>query len=118
VAAAQAFTVTTATAGGACVGEAHVITVSGEGTAETWEELELALESLYDDAAAKVAVDLTGVEPVEPAALEVVRRQLPHFRNRGGEVVVACRAEPPTGALRAERRIDDALASLFANERP
>ena len=118
MAATQAFSVTTATAGGACVGEAHVITVSGEGTTEAWEELELALESLYDDAAAKVAVDLTGVEPVEPAALEVVRRQLPRFRARGGEVVVACRAEPPTGEPRAERRIEDALASFFASERP
>lgn len=117
VAATQAFSVTTATAGGACVGEAHVITVSGEGTTEAWEELELALESLYDDAAAKVAVDLTDVEPVEPAAFEVVRRQLPRFRARGGEVVIACSAEPPTSEPRTERRIDDALVSLFVNER-
>jgi anti-anti-sigma regulatory factor len=117
VAATQA-TVTTATAGGACVGDANVITVAGEATDEVWEELELALGSIHEDGGKMVAVDLTGVEPVEPAGLEVVLRQLPRFRARGGDIVVACRTEPPTRELRSERRIDDALASLFASERP
>ena len=117
-AATQAFTVTTATAGGACVGEAHVITVAGEGTSGVAEELELALGSAYEEGGRKVAVDLTGIEPVEPEVLDVVARQLPRLRARGGDIVVACRTEPPTGELRTERRIDDALASLLASERP
>jgi ABC-type transporter Mla MlaB component len=113
VAATRGSTVTTETAGGACVGEAHVITVSGDAASEVWEELDLALESLYEDGGTKIAVDLSGVERVEPAGLEVLRRHLPRFRARGGDIVVACRVEPPSGELRTERRIDDALASLL-----
>lgn len=115
VAATQRRTVTTAVAGGACVGEAHVITVAGAATAEVSDELERALESLYEDGATRVAVDLTEVEPVEPEVLDLVARQVPRFRARGGDIVVACGEESLTRELRSERGVDDALASLLAS---
>jgi anti-anti-sigma regulatory factor len=118
VAATQAFTVTTATAGGACVGEAHVVTVVGDGTSAVEGELELALVGAYEDGGKKVAVDLTEVEPVEPEVLDAVARQLPRFRARGGDIVVAARADPLTDELRLERSVEDALASLLASEGP
>jgi hypothetical protein len=117
VAAARAFTVTTAIAGGACVGEAHVITVAGVGTSGLGEELGLALGSVYADGGKKVAVDLTGVEPVEPEVLDAVTRHVPRFRARGGDIVVATGAGPMTDELRLERSVEDALASLLASER-
>lgn len=118
VASTQAFTVKTALAGGACLGEAHVITVAGEGASGLEEELELALGSIYEDGGKKVAVDLTGIEPLEPEALDAVARQLPRFRAGGGDIVVACRSEPLTRELRCEGTVDDALVSLLASERP
>ncbi|HEV3478883.1 MAG TPA: hypothetical protein VG144_05490 [Gaiellaceae bacterium] len=118
VAPPQAFRVTTAAAGGACVGDAHVITVAGEATRDVPDELELALQSVYEDGGKTVAVDLTGIEPLEPEVLDVVARRLRPFRARGGDIVVACPDEPLTRELRTERRLEDALAALFASERP
>jgi hypothetical protein len=116
-AATHALTVTTATAGGACVGEAHVVTVSGAAAGEVWEELGLALQGVYEEGGQKVAVDLTEVEGFEPAMLDVVLRYAARFRARGGDVVVACPADAEADELRVERRIDDALASLLSSER-
>lgn len=107
------FTVTTATAGGACVGEAHIVAVSGEANAETWEKLDRALRAVYEAGGQKVAVDLSGLSAVEPAFLEVVVRHVARFRARGGDVVLACPARPVPAELRTERRIDDAVASLL-----
>jgi anti-anti-sigma regulatory factor len=116
-AATHAFTVTTATAGGACVGEAHVVTVAGEAAGEVWEELGLALQGVYEEGGQKVAVDLTELEGFDPAMLDLVLRHAARFRARGGDVVVACPSDAQAGELRTERRIDDALAALLSTER-
>jgi hypothetical protein len=109
------FSVTTATAGGACVGEAHIVTVSGEARGETWKELDLALRALYEGGGQKVAVDLSALSAVEPSFLEVLLRHVARFRTRGGDVVLAHPGEPgSTAGLRIERRVDDAVASLLA----
>jgi anti-anti-sigma regulatory factor len=109
------FTVTTATAGGACVGEAHIVTVSGEASGETWAELDHALRTVYERGGQNVAVDLSRLGAVEPAFLEVLLRHVARFRARGGDVVLAWPDGPvPTAELRTERRIDDAIASLLA----
>jgi anti-anti-sigma regulatory factor len=109
------FTVMTSTAGGACVGEAHIVTVSGEAGGETWKELDLALRAVYEEGGQKIAVDLSGLSAVEPAFLEVLLRHVRRFRARGGDVVLAHPGEPvSTAGLRIERRMDDALASLLA----
>jgi anti-anti-sigma regulatory factor len=107
--------VTTAAAGGACVGEAHIITISGAATGKTWNELDHALRTVYEGGGQNVAVDLSGLNAVEPAFFDVLLRHVARFRARGGDVVLACPAEPaPAAELRAERRIDDAVASLLA----
>jgi hypothetical protein len=111
------FAVTTATAGGACVGEAHVISVSGEAAGDVSEGLGLALEGVYEEGGRKVAVDLTEIEGFEPAMLDVVLRYAARFRARGGDVVVACPGDAAADELRTERRIDDALAALLSSER-
>lgn len=109
------FTVMTATAGGACVGEAHIVTVSGEARGEARAELDHALRAVYEGGGQKVAVDLAGVRAVEPAFLEVLLRHVARFRARGGDVVLAHPGEPAsTAGLRIERRVDDAVASLLA----
>lgn len=108
-------TVTTATAGGACVGEAHVITLSGEVSGATWAELDRALRAAYDDGVENVAVDLSELDAVEADSLDVVLRHVARFRARGGDVVLACPAEPAlTDELRVERGVDDAVASLLS----
>jgi anti-anti-sigma regulatory factor len=108
------FTVTTATAGGACVGEAHVVTVSGEADGRAQGELDLALRGVYERGGRRVAVDLSGLDALEPAFLEVLMHHLARFRARGGDVVLAGPSEPALIAgFRTERRIDDALASLL-----
>lgn len=107
---------TTATAGGACVGEAHVITASGAANRELWQELELALRSVYEDGGEKVAVDLSGLDAIDADSLDVVIRYLARFRARGGEVVLACPAESGLAdAVPTERRIDDAVAALLSS---
>jgi anti-anti-sigma regulatory factor len=109
------FTVTTATAGGACVGEAHVVTVSGVPSGETWAELDHALRTVYERGGQKVALDFSRLDAVDPAFFEVLHRHVVQFRARGGDIVLACPDEPvPTAELRAERRIEDAVASLLA----
>jgi anti-anti-sigma regulatory factor len=111
----QTFSVTTATTGGACVGEAHIITVSDEATGETWKELDHVLRTVYEGGGQNVAVELSGLNAVEPAFFEVLLRHVTRFRARGGDVVLACPAEPaPAAELRTEHRIDDAVASLLA----
>lgn len=111
--ATHTFTVTTVTAGGACVGDAHVITVSGEANGQGYAELELALGEVYEDGGRKVAVDMSALEPVDEA-LEVLLLHVARFRARGGDVVVACPDESPgASGLRIERRIDDAIATLL-----
>jgi hypothetical protein len=105
--------VTTATAGGACVGEAHVITVSGETNGKTCAELDHALDAVYDCGGRKVAVEIVEPETVE-VAHDVLLLHLARFRARGGDVVIACADEPSVKSdLRVERRIDDAIASLL-----
>jgi uncharacterized protein (UPF0261 family) len=109
----ETLTVTTATAGGACVGEAHVITLAGEAKSETCGELDLALDAVYDDGGRFVAVDVSELESPD-LALDVLMLHRARFRARGGDVVVACGDESSiTSDLRAERRIDDAIASLL-----
>jgi anti-anti-sigma regulatory factor len=109
------FSVATATAGGACVGEAHIITVSGAATGETWKELDHALRTVYEGGGQNVAVDLSGLSAFEAAFFEVLLRYVARFRARGGDVILACPAEPaPAAELRTEHRIDDAVASLLA----
>lgn len=113
-AAADAFSVTTATAGGACVGDAHIVTVSGKANRDTWKELDLALRAVYEDGGQRVAIDLSGLRAVEPAFLEVLLRHVARFRARGGDAVLAHPGEPvSTAGLRIERRVDDAVASLL-----
>jgi hypothetical protein len=105
--------VTTATAGGACVGEAHVITVRGEKNGETCAELDHALDEVYDSGGRKVAVEIAEPETVE-VALDVLMLHLARFRADGGDVVIACADEPAvTSDLRVERRVDEAIASLL-----
>jgi anti-anti-sigma regulatory factor len=66
-------------------------------------------------AAARTWLDLSGLNAVEPAFFEVLLRHVTRFRARGGDVVLACPAEPaPAAELRTEHRIDDAVASLLA----
>jgi anti-anti-sigma regulatory factor len=109
----QTPTVTTSAAGGACLGEAHVITVSGAANGASRAELEHALETVYADGGRNVAVDVSALESVE-GALDVLLLHLARFRARGGDVVVACGGEPSVETeLRIERRIDDAVASLL-----
>jgi anti-anti-sigma regulatory factor len=109
----QPSTVTTSAAGGACLGEAHVITVSGAANGSARAELEHALETVYADGGRNVAVDISALESVD-GALEVLLLHLGRFRARGGDVVVACDDEPSVKTdLRIERRIDDAVASLL-----
>lgn len=116
--ASQMFTVTTSAAGGACLGEAHVITVSGAENGAARAELEHALETVYADGGRNVAVDISALESVD-GALDVLLLHLARFRARGGDVVVACGDEPSVKSeLRIERRIDDAVASLLVSERP
>jgi ABC-type transporter Mla MlaB component len=108
--------VTTATAGGACVGEAHVITAAGAANRELWRELELALRAVYEDGGEKVAVDLSGLDAIDADSLDVVLRYLARFRARGGEVVLACPAALGlAGAVPTERRVDDAVAALLSS---
>jgi hypothetical protein len=108
--------VTTATAGGACVGEAHVITVSGEAGGATWEELDRALRAAYEDGAENVAVDLSKLDALEADSLEVVLRYVARFRARGGDVVLAGPAESAfSDDVHVERRVDDAVASLLSS---
>jgi hypothetical protein len=105
--------VTTAKAGGACVGEAHVIRVSGRPNGETRAELDEALDAVYDRGGRKVAVEIAEPEGVE-AALDVLMLHLARFRAHGGDIVIACADEPLIRSeLRVERRIDDAIASLL-----
>jgi hypothetical protein len=102
-----------ATAGGACVGEAHVIKVSGGTDGETRAQLDHALDAVYDRGGRKVAVEIAAPESVE-VALDVLMLHLGRFRARGGDVVIACSDEPSiTADLRIERRLDDAIASLL-----
>jgi uncharacterized protein (UPF0261 family) len=109
----ERFRVTTATAGGACVGEAHVITVAGEANGKTCAELDRALDAVYDGGGRYVAVDVSELESPD-VALDVLMLHRARFRARGGDVVVACGDESSiTSDLRAERRIDDAIASLL-----
>jgi anti-anti-sigma regulatory factor len=109
------FTVMTAAAGGACVGEAQIVTVSGEASGEAWKELDLALRAVYEDGGQKVAVDLSELSAVEPVFLEVLLGHVARFRARGGDVVLAHPGEPKsTAGLRIERRVDEAVASLLA----
>ena len=108
--------VTTATAGGACVGDAHVVTVSGAANGPACAELDHALETLYARGGRNVAVDISALESVD-GALDVLLLHLARFRARGGDVVVACGDEPSEKSdLRIERRIDDAVASLLVSE--
>jgi hypothetical protein len=91
------FTVMTATAGGACVGEAHIVTVSGEASGETWKELDLAGRAVHEGGGQRVVVDLSGLSA------------------GGGDVVLAHPGKPAsTAGLRIERRVNDAVASLLA----
>jgi anti-anti-sigma regulatory factor len=114
----QEVAVRTAAAGGACVGEAHVITVSGAANGAACAELDHALEALYAEGGRHVAVDISELESVDPA-LDVLSQHLARFRARGGDVVAACGDEPSVKSdLRIERRIDDAVASLLVSERP
>jgi anti-anti-sigma regulatory factor len=109
------FTVMTATAGGACVGEAHIVTVSGEASGETWKELDLALRAVHEGGGQRVVVDLSGLSADQPAFLEVLLRHVARFRARGGDVVLAHPGKPAsTAGLRIERRVNDAVASLLA----
>jgi len=105
------------TAGGACLGEAHVITVSGSANGASRAELEHALETVYADGGRNVAVDISALDSVD-GALDLLLLHQARFRARGGDVVVACGGEPSVRAdLRIERRIDDAVASLLVSER-
>jgi hypothetical protein len=101
-----------ATAGGACVGEAHVIKVSGGANVETRAELDQALEAVYDRGGRKVAVEIAEPESAE-VALDVLMLHLARFRAQGGDVVIVCDEPSITSQLRVERRIDDAIASLL-----
>ena len=102
-----------ATAGGACVGDAHVIKVSGGANGETRAQLDHALDAIYDRGGRKVAVEIAELEGVE-AAVDVLMFHLARFRAQGGDVVIACSDEPSiTSDLRVERRLDDAIASLL-----
>ena len=113
----QTFTVTTSAAGGACLGQAHVITVSGAANGAARAELEHALETVYADGGRNVAVDISALESAD-GALDVLLLHLARFRARGGDVVVACGEDLSLEAdLRIERRIDDAVASLLVSER-
>ena len=95
------------------MGEAHVVRVSGT-DGDTCADLDLALRTVYDDGGRRVAVDLSALEAIEPAPLEVVLRHLARFRAQGGDVVLACPGEGAIdGELRVERRVEDALASLL-----
>jgi anti-anti-sigma regulatory factor len=98
------FHVTTETAGGACVGEAHVITASGVPTGELWHEVERALRAVYEDGGEKVAVDLSGLDAIEADSLDVVLRYVARFRARGGDVVLV-----------TEPDVDEAVASLLSS---
>jgi hypothetical protein len=100
-----------ATAGGACVGEAHVIKVSGGANGQTRAQLDHALDAVYECGGRKVAVEIAEPESVE-VALDVLMRHLTRFRARGGDVVIACESSI-TSDLRVERRLDDAIASLL-----
>ena len=109
------FTVTTAIAGGACVGEVHVITVSGEANEA---ELDAALRGVYEDGGHKVAVDLSRLDTVDAAFLEVLLRHLAGFRARGGDIVIACPDGLMTNgaeSIRVDGRVEDAIASLLAS---
>jgi anti-anti-sigma regulatory factor len=98
------FNVATETAGGACVGEAHVITASGTANDDLWQELEHTLRAVYESGADKVAVDLSGVDAIEADSLDVVLRYAARFRARGGDVVLA-----------TESDVDEAVASLLSS---
>jgi uncharacterized protein (UPF0261 family) len=109
--------VRTVAAGGACLGEAHVITVSGAANGAARAELEHALETIYADGGRNVAVDISALESAD-GALDVLLLHLARFRARGGDVIAASGDEPSAKAdLRIERRIDDAVASLLVSER-
>jgi hypothetical protein len=109
----QAFTVETAAAGGACVGEAHVVTVSGAANGAASAELDRALGNLYEAGGRNVAVDISSLESVHDA-LDVLLLHRARFRARGGDMVVACNPEPSVPPdLPVERRIDDAVAALL-----
>jgi anti-anti-sigma regulatory factor len=99
------FNVTTQTAGGACVGEAHVITASGVPTGELGQELERALRAVYEDGGDKVAIDLSALDGIESDSLDMVLRYVARFRARGGDVVLA---GPGESGL-------DAVASLLSS---
>jgi hypothetical protein len=105
--------VTTAKAGGACVGEAHVIRVSGGANGETRAALDQALDAVYDRGGRKVAVEIAEPESAE-VALDVLMFHLARFRAHGGDVVIACADEQSiTSSLHVEQRLDDAIASLL-----
>ena len=111
--ATQTLGVTLATAGGACVGEAHVITVSGDANRGAAAELDRALRAVYEEGGENVAVDLSHLDAIE-GSLDVLLRHVARFRARGGDVVLACGVEAQIdGDLRVEGRIDDAVASLL-----
>lgn len=101
------------TEGGACVGEAHVITIAAEANGNGWVELEEALEAVYERGGTKVAVDVSALDSID-GALDVLLLNLARFRARGGDVVVASSdGSPGVSGLRVERGIDDAVASLL-----
>jgi anti-anti-sigma regulatory factor len=97
------------------VGEAHVITVSGEANGA---ELDAALRRVYEDGGDKVAVDLSRFDTLDAAFLEVLLRHLAGFRARGGDIVIACTDELMTdggGSIRVGNRVEDAVAALLGD---
>ena len=108
-------TVTSATAGGACVGEAHVVTVAGEANEA---DLDAVLRRIYEDGGDKVAVDLSQFDTPDAAVLEVLLRHLAGFRARGGDLVIASPGELTTDSgesIRVGTRVEDAVAALLGD---
>jgi anti-anti-sigma factor len=106
--------VSTESAGGACLGEAIVMKVSGSSDHSPVAELEHALAEVYGDGATNIAVDLSGLDPIDSEAVDVIAGYRRRVRARGGDIVVVCPSRADEHTLRVEQRLEDAVAALLS----
>jgi anti-anti-sigma factor len=106
--------VSTESAGGACLGEAVVMKVSGASDRSPVAELEHALAEVYADGATNIAVDLSGLDAIDSEAVGVIAAYRRRVRARGGDIVVVSASRADEQALRVEQRLEDAVAALLS----
>ncbi len=106
--------ISTESAGGACLGEAVVMKVSGASDRSPVPELERALADVCGDGATSIAVDLSGFDPIDSEAVDVIAGYRDRVRAKGGDIVVVCAGCADEQALRIEQRLEDAVAALLS----